>query len=86
MCRVSDSSDNVLRFFEVLARHLDDINRVLPITQCSSDPDASVTGVSWLSHGDGIVEEWPAVAESAATTRWRDEPNRANIRTGKNSV
>ena len=25
-----------------------------------------------------------AVAESAATTRWRDEPNRANTRTGKN--
>ena len=27
-----------------------------------------------------------AVPESALTTRWRDEPNRANSRTGKNSV
>ena len=35
---------------------------------------------------DSELEKMAAVAESAATTRWRDDPKIANATTGSNTV
>jgi hypothetical protein len=46
--RVSDPSDDVLGFFEALAGHHDDIDRVLDVAQRPPDPDASVARIGWF--------------------------------------
>jgi hypothetical protein len=41
---------------------------------------------AWRGHFDKPLEKIAAVAESAATTRWRDDPKTAKATSGRNSV
>src|SRR5438034_7344157 len=43
--RVSDPSDDVLRFLEALAGDDDDVDGILHVSQRAPDPDATVAGV-----------------------------------------